>query len=433
MPKDATVPWRGIGRRREVARGHVDSAAGDAHTTGWIYRGGMGAAALGVAAALVVASEPVTRAAAVLAALVLLGTHYLLTAARRPLLYCQRSPLAERILAGCPSLRGRFWPTPWCFNRHLQLALMALRDAREAPLCFDRTSRLRLPDGGTVSLEWAGLEGSAPADPAPVLIVLPTICGDGWALRRFVRVMRTRLGWRVVVLNRRGHGDLPLTTPRFNTLGSTDDLREQLRDVRRLAPSSPLYAVGLSAGSGLLVRYLGEEGERTPLTAAVALCPGYDTTRAFARVHPAYDRYLTGMLRKYFLRRHAGALRSSAGYVETLSARSLTAFHDRGFHLAGFSSAGEYHHHTNPMLVVPGVRVPLLVLNAADDPVCVVENVREHVGVVDTVAESIIVLTARGSHCAFFEGVLRPASWADRVIAEYLAAVHGALASPAPS
>jgi len=75
--------------------------------------------------------------------------------------------------------------------------------------------------------------------------------------------------------------------------------------------------------------------------------------------------------------------------------------------------------------------VPILVLNAADDPVCVVENVRENVSFVDTVAESIIVLTARGSHCAFFERVLRPASWADRVIGEYLAAVHAALAAPA--
>lgn len=432
MRRDATLSWRGIGRPRDVACGHADPVAGGAHTTGWIYRGGMGAAALGVAAVLVAASEPLIRDAAALAALVLVGTHYLLSAARRPLLFYQRSPLLERILAGCPSLRGRFWPTPWCFNRHLQLALMALRDAREAPLCFDHTVRLRLSDGGTVSLEWAGLvEGSAPADPTPVLIVLPTICGDGRGLRRFVRAMSTRLGWRVVVLNRRGHGDLPLTTPRFNTLGSTDDLREQLCHVRGFAPSSPLYAVGLSAGSGLLVRYLGEEGERTPLTAAVALCPGYDTTRAFARVHPAYDRYLIRMLRNYFLRRHAGALRSAAGYVETLSARSLAGFHDRGFRLAGFSSAAEYHYCTNPMVVARGVRVPILVLNAADDPVCVVENVRENVSFVDTVAESIIVLTARGSHCAFFERVLRPASWADRVIGEYLAAVHAALAAPA--
>jgi len=56
--------------------------------------------------------------------------------------------------------------------------------------------------------------------------------------------------------------------------------------------------------------------------------------------------------------------------------------------------------------------------------VCVLENVREHLGVVDAVPETLLVLTARGSHCAFFEGVLRPASWACRVIAEYLTAVH---------
>jgi predicted alpha/beta-fold hydrolase len=84
-----------------------------------------------------------------------------------------------------------------------------------------------------------------------------------------------------------------------------------------------------------------------------------------------------------------------------------------------------------------GVRVPLLVLNAADDPVCVVENVREHLGVVAALPETLVVLTARGSHCAFFEGVLRPASWACRVIAEYLTAVHGALGDlarpPAPA
>ena len=44
--------------------------------------------------------------------------------------------------------------------------------------------------------------------------------------------------------------------------------------------------VGISAGSGLLVTYLGKEGEATPVRAAAALCPAYDITRAF--------RYLVG-------------------------------------------------------------------------------------------------------------------------------------------
>ena len=386
----------------------------------WAYRIAISALAAGTA--LLAARVPTLRGAASLAALALLGAHYLFTAARPPALYHGRSTLTEGILASCPSLSRRFWPTPWCFNGHLQVALMALRDAHEPPLRFDQRERLRLSDGGTVSLDWIGFDGSA--ESTPVLIVLPSLCGDGQSLRGFVREMRTHLGWGLVVLNRRGHGDLPLTTPRFNTLGATGDLREQLHHIRERLPDSRLYVVGVSAGSGLLVRYLGEEGRRTPVTAAVALCPGYDTTRAFTRVHRAYDRYMVRMLREYFLDRHAAVLQTVAGYAETRASRSVAEFHDRGFHLSGFQSVADYHRATNPMAVIDGMRVPLLVLNAADDPVCVVENVREHLGVVDTVPQTVVALTARGSHCAFYEGLLRPKSWACRVIAEYLAAVH---------
>ena len=385
--------------------------------------------ALAAGTALLAARQPALRGPAVLVALALLAVHYLATAARPPSLYYRSSALAEHILAGCPTLGRRFWPTPWCFNSHLQLALLSYREEHAPPLAFDRTDQLQLPDGGTVSLEWLGTERAAAG--TPVLVVLPTLCGDGQSLRGFAREMLVRLGWSVVVLNRRGHGTLPLTAPCFNLFGSTGDLRAQLRHIRDQAPSSPLYAVGLSAGSGLLVRYLGEESERALVTAGVALCPGYDTTRAFTRVHRAYDRYLVRLLREYFLERHQAALQPITGYADTLASRSIVEFQERGFRLFGFASAAEYHRRTNPMEVMHGVRVPLLVLNAADDPVCVVENVREHLDVVDAVPETLIVLTARGSHGAFFEGVLRPASWACRVMAEYLTAVHAALGASA--
>ena len=387
------------------------------------YRIGM--TVLAVGAVLWVARMPAMRGAVGLGALLLLGAHYVFAVAQQPSLYYRPSPLADRIVANSPALGHRFWPTPWCFNGHLQVALMMFRDGREPPLRFEQCERLRLADGGIVSLEWIGLERAS--DSAPVLAVLPSLCGDGQSLRGFVRDMRARLGWCVVVVNRRGHADLPLTTPRFNTLGSTDDLREQLRHIRARLPSSPLYVVGVSAGSGLLVRYLGEEGARTPVSAGVALCPGYDTTRAFTRVQRAYDRYLVRLLREYFLDRHRTTLESVAGYAETLASRSVAEFHDRGFRLSGFASAADYHRSTNPMEVIAGVRVPLLVLNAADDPVCVVQNLRDHLNVVQAVPEILVALTARGSHCAFFEGVVRPASWAGRAIADYLKAVHAAI------
>ncbi|MCC6848608.1 MAG: alpha/beta fold hydrolase [Deltaproteobacteria bacterium] len=350
--------------------------------------------------------------------------------ARAPELVYRETPLLAHVRARCAALTEPYRPPWWSANRHLQLALLAWRDARTPPLRYDETERLTLPDGGTVSLDWLGLE-DPPA--TPLVVVLPTICGDGQSMRRTVRAFRRRLGWRVVVCNRRGHGALPLTAPRVSTLGATADVRAQLARIRARLPAAPLYAVGVSAGSGLLVRYLGEEGLRAPLAAAVAYCPGYDTTRAFHRVHRCYDRYLLGAVRRYFLERHAATLAMHPGWDAAMRSRTIGELHDRQHPFAGFATAEEYHAHTNPMRVADAVGVPLLILNAADDPVCTRANVEEHRGLFGRVPESLLVLTERGSHCAFFEGHWRPRSWAHRLIAEYFTAVHDWTPGAAPS
>ena len=347
--------------------------------------------------------------------------HYRARVARPPELVCRDTPFIAYVRARCSTLRETYRPPWWSANRHLQLALLAWRDARTAPLRYDTTERMTLVDGGTVSLDWLGVDEPPTA---PTLVVLPSICGDGQSMRRLVRGLRRRLGWRVVVCNRRGHGTLPLTAPRFSTLGTTADVRAQLARIRTHLPESPLYGLGVSAGSGLLVRHLGEEGTATPFAAAIAYCPGYDTTRAFHRIHPLYDRYLVRALRRYFLERHADALSAEPGFATALASRTVGQLHDRQYALAGFDSPAAYHAHTNPMLVADAVAVPLLILNAADDPVCTRLNVDEHRHLFARVPECLLVLTVRGSHCAFFEGHWRPRSWAHRLVAEYFHAVH---------
>lgn len=347
--------------------------------------------------------------------------HYRSRVARPPELVFRDTPLLAHVRARCPALRTPYRPPWWSANRHLQLALLAWRDARTPPLRYDASETIVLADGGTVSLDWLGLD-DPPA--TPTVVVLPTICGDGQSMRRTVTGLRRRLGWRVVVCNRRGHGSLPLTAPRFNTLGTTGDVRVQLARIREHLPDAPLYGLGVSAGSGLLVRYLGEEGAATPLAAAVAYCPGYDTTRAFHRIHPLYDRWLVGAVRRYFLERHAAVLAAHPGFAEAMASRTVGELHDRQYPFAGYATPDAYHAHTNPMAVADAVAVPLLILNATDDPVCTRANVDEHRALFARVPESLLVLTARGSHCAFLEGHWRPRSWAHRLVAEYFRAVH---------
>src|SRR5437879_7482414 len=283
-------------------------------------------------------------------------------------LYYRPTPLLREVVAACSALTRPFRPTPWPVNRHLQLALLAFADGHDLPLLYDRCDVLRRGGGGGVSLDWPGVD----ADPAtPTVVVLPTVCGDGQSMRRLVRDLRAHLDWRIVVCNRRGHGTLPLTTPRFSVLGSVADLRVQLAEIRRQVPGSPLYGVGVSAGSGLLVRPLGEDGDAPPFTAAIASCPAYDSTRAFGRLHPPYHRYLTRLLKAHFLERHADVLRGHAGYAEGLTSRTVEEFQDRCHPLAGLGSVADYHADTNPVAVAAQYRVPLHVLNAAPATVCV--------------------------------------------------------------
>ncbi|HEY2775369.1 MAG TPA: alpha/beta fold hydrolase [Candidatus Binatia bacterium] len=325
----------------------------------------------------------------------------------------------DGILAACPVLRAGFEPSPWVRNSHVQNLLTTLRGDTAARLRWDLEERLTMPDGGTVSIQWLGL-----AEPArtPVLVVLHTITGSGDGLRRFISSIRARLGWVVAACNRRGHAGLELTSPKINTMGPSEDLRRQILAIEARRPSAPLYGVGVSAGSGLLVRYLGEEGGRSRLRAAVALCPAYDIRDAFQFVDPRYDRYLTRKLVRFFLARNRQVLGPVGGYEECAAATTMAEFHDRLYPLAGFESREAFYVGCNPMEVARDVVAPVLVINSADDPVCVERNVHRHLGEMQKLPRITLALTRRGGHCGFFETLGAVESWADRAIAEYLGA-----------
>jgi predicted alpha/beta-fold hydrolase len=72
-----------------------------------------------------------------------------------------------------------------------------------------------------------------------------------------------------VVMNARGRGGLKLKTPRGYSAAFTDDLREVVMHIRSKYPRNPLFAVGVSLGSIILVKYLDEYKEACGLNAAV--------------------------------------------------------------------------------------------------------------------------------------------------------------------
>ena len=348
------------------------------------------------------------------------AAYYLGVVARRPQLIYQANAHNAELLARLPRLTRRFWATPWAVNGHLQIFVAGIQEALSPRLVYDRVETLRMSDGGTTALHWLGAD--LPAH-TPTLAVLHTITGTPQSMRVFVRDMQRLTGWRIVLCERRGHGELPLTSPRFNTLGDTEDLREQLRRIGECHPHSPLYAAGISAGTGLLVRYLGEQGDDTPLHGAFAYCPGYDIEVAFARSRAPYSRVMARRLVRQFVTRNREALAAWPSLARLEEAQSLDEFHQHLYECAGYDSWQAYLDGCNPVALMERISVPLLVLNAEDDPVCVADNVREHEHAMARLPRTLLAVTSRGSHCAYLSGLTaRP--WAHHLAAEFLQAVH---------
>lgn len=344
----------------------------------------------------------------------------------RPHVICHDNLHNRHVIGALQQLHAPFTPTPWLFNAHAQLIFHSLRKGgqrrrqRGASL-YDHREPLTMRDGGLTALLWCGHD--LPAD-APTIVVLHTITGSPASMAELMHDLRTVTGWRVVLCLRRGHADLPLVTPRLNILGCTDDLREQLDVIRSRFPESPLYGVGSSAGSGLLVRYLGEEGEASPFRAAFAYCPGYDTDVGFEQVRPFYSRMMAKKLVRQFITPNLDRIAHLPTTERLQAAGDLAALHRDLYELAGHDSYAAYDQASNPMYVFTGVRTPLMLLNAEDDPVCRIGNVEPWLEGMRQMPNIILVTTAEGSHCAHYEG-WSARSWSARLMGEYFRVMNG--------
>ena len=190
-----------------------------------------------------------------------------------PRLVSQPNAWNKAIRTLCPYLTTPY-NLPYVLNNgHVETILAALL-RRKPHLLYDR-ELLHMPDGGVVALDTEDLPEAQKLPPtAPVLLLLPGLTGgseDSYVQHAVVHARRA--GIRAVVFNSRGTSDSPVTTAQFYSASFTEDLRCVVAHVAStLPPGVPLFAAGWSLGANILTRYLGEEGEQTPLAAAVAMC-----------------------------------------------------------------------------------------------------------------------------------------------------------------
>ncbi|CAK4213604.1 unnamed protein product [Aphanomyces euteiches] len=367
-------------------------------------------------------------------------------AAVRPSLVYKATPDNEAIIDKCPALDGHFHPTWFLFNGHLQTVRVG-RGGRAPSVSYKR-QLVRMSNGGTVSIDWAippGCTDLGYEHDHPTIIMLHGLAGD--SQNNYIRSAATKLlrdGWRVVVMNARGCGNTPVTSPQFLSASFTEDIREVVALLRKdYVPTAPLVGVGFSMGSNVLVKFVGEEGASCLLTEAASIGNVFDLNNNLKHMNTLFYYYLYNIsisktiIRLFFQKQFENEPGIDIDHVR--AAKTAWQFDDRlTRHVLGYASVEEYYRDASSrhctvigsmakvdlVVDIPRVRIPLLCLSALDDPVCTHTSIpyRE---CADN-ERVILATTARGGHLGYYTSDsfwAQPDMWSSTVAAQYCKAI----------
>lgn len=318
-----------------------------------------------------------------------------------------------------------FRPAVWLPGPHAQtIAGRLLR--RPTPPPFLR-ERLDTPDGDFLDIDFPP-EPPGTSDDSPLVLLLHGLEGSarrGYAINVY-RALAAH-GIRAAGLNFRSCSGEPNRTPRFYHSGDTEDIRFVLDFLRDRFPRAPLGTIGFSLGGNALLKFLGEEGEaaQPKVACAVAVSVPYDLRAGADQLDATrMGRFYTGVFLKSLLQKAdaKAALLVDRCDVERLrAARSFRDFDDAvTAPLHGFDGAEDYYRRSSSHQFLPAIRVPTLLLHAADDPFLPGRHFPRQPVASNPYLTALV--TARGGHVGFIGGTpWRPRFWAEETAAAWIA------------
>ena len=272
-------------------------------------------------------------------------------------------------------IRSAFKPARWLRNRHAQTIYPSLPWSwRTRPEL--RRESLELPDGDVTAIDWLVDTDDTP-DAAPLLVILHGLEGSAASsyARMLMEAARDR-GWRSCVLHFRDCGDYTNRLPRRYHAGETNDLRfflNKLQAQRDGSPNAgPVLAVGFSLGGNVLLKYLGESREQTPLKAAAAVCVPLNLHECAEALNTGfsrtYQRHLLKRMKNSVARkfdRHTAAF----DWQRAMNAKTFAEFDDAvTAPLHGFDGKQDYYDRCSSVHYLQDICQPTLIINALDDP-----------------------------------------------------------------
>ena len=418
------------------------------------------------------------------------------------------SPSIESLLAATetlnPAKNPTFKPTPWLSTGHLQTIYSAVGNFSHVDAVEYKRRVFVTPDGGTVGLdispptlaqseEQLKAQNHPAADGLPTVVCLHGLTGgshESYVRNCFHHLTKPTseggLGYRAIVVNFRGCANVPVTSPQLYSALKIADIRSALLLITKLYPNSPLVGIGFSLGANVLGRYLGEEGDNTPLLGGVivgtpfdlkagadeldyggflsqkySMAMGHNLQRMARKhkdtlaLHPPFRALLDDLydappqpkaeLDLYKQQaKHGGPREGERAIIKRGSLKAadqtMTRFVGglpKPYGEFPFDSADAYYNYGGCANNIHRVERPMLCLSAEDDPIVpskIWRKIRAAIGrnadgsLVEDAAPGeynenvVLAWTKGGGHLGWFEG-LRPRRWLFRPTSEFIKAL----------
>jgi len=192
-------------------------------------------------------------------------------------------------------------------------------------------------------------------------------------MQRIARKLNDR-GVRTFRMDLRGCGaGIGLARMPYHS-GRSEDAAAALNKIAELCPNSPATLIGFSLGGNIALKLLGESAAELPahLDRAVAVCPPVDLlacVKSLARgVNRLYDRHFVEHLRLQVDQKRR-FIPDAPQLDVRCKPRGVFDFDEMyTAPVCGFGTALNYYRLCSSAQFVPEIRIPTLVLAAADDP-----------------------------------------------------------------
>ena len=260
----------------------------------------------------------------------------------------------------------------------------------------------------------------------PTLIVLHGLEGSSRAhYMRGIADKGFTAGFNIVLLNQRNCGGTEHLSYSLYHSGLSADPAAVIRELIDLDRLRSVVVIGYSLGGNVTLKLAGDYGDTPPpeLRAVCVVSPTMDLARCVeALERPPNVLYEWNFVRnlKRRMRRKASALPGRFDLSLLAGVRTVRGF-DEAFTAPhhGFQDADDYYYRASSLRVIDNVRVPALILSAADDPFVPADQfddpaVRGNPWVT-------VLVTGHGGHCGFLSDAANgfDGYWAEKTAVEF--------------